>query len=73
MNSAKCMYFCFIACRFVPVGGPVRSSPPCHRADSTRSDPGRAVPGQIPRHVGLHDPAQSVNGSCLAQHYLDRA
>jgi hypothetical protein len=44
-----------------------------YRAGPARSGHGRAVPGQMAEHVGGHAPTRSINGSCLARHYLDRA
>jgi hypothetical protein len=43
------------------------------RAGPTRSRHGRVVLGHTAEHVGWHGPARSINGSCLAQYYLDRA
>jgi hypothetical protein len=55
------------------VFGTVRLGTVGYRAAPTRSRHGRAVPGQTAKHVGQHDPTRSINGSCLARHYLDRA
>jgi hypothetical protein len=46
---------------------------PGFRAGPTRSWHGRVVLGHTSEHVGRHGPARSINGSCLARHYLDRA
>jgi hypothetical protein len=43
------------------------------RAGPARSRHGRAVLGYTAEHVGRHGPTRSINGSCLARHYLDRA
>jgi hypothetical protein len=43
------------------------------RAGPARSRHERAVFGHTAEHVDRHGPTRSINGSCLARHYLDRA
>jgi hypothetical protein len=54
-------------------GGPARSGPPGKRAGPARFIPVRAGFGHVSRHVGQHDPARSINGSCLTRPYSCRA
>jgi hypothetical protein len=55
-----CIYI-LLYCWFGPVVGPARFFPV------------RAGFGHVPRHMGQPDPAQSINGSCLAWPYSYRA
>jgi hypothetical protein len=43
------------------------------RVGPARSRHGRVVLGHTSEHVGRHGPTRTINGSCLARHYLDRA